>query len=276
MGRKKSLTVAIHVILLFFLALILFPFYWMIMSSFKNFTELFRVPPSLFPPKFNLEPYLKLFTEVNIGAYFKNSLISALLTSFCTTLASSIAAYSLAFYRYRARVVFSRLVLFIYMFPQTLVVIPLYILMTKLGLVNTRFSVIITYVAFNLPIAIHVLKAYFLTLPYELIDASLVDGLTKVQALFRIILPIVTPGIAAAAVFAFIGAWNEFLFANTFLVDEAIRTFPVVIVDFNTREAVQWNQILAASTLIAIPSFLFASFAQRYLVSGLSAGSVKE
>jgi ABC-type glycerol-3-phosphate transport system permease component len=254
---------------------ILFPFYWMVISSVKTFVELLAIPPTLWPQQWNWNVYGELFSRLHISVYFRNSVVLALLTALLSTFGAALAAYSFTTYRYWGRHTCSRLILFIYMFPQILVVIPLYILLTNVGLINTHIGLLVTYLAFQLPVCIWVLKAYFTTLPIEMLEAAQVDGLTKVGVLFRMVLPLAAPGIAAASILAFIGAWNEFLFANVFLVDDTLKTLPVVIVDYHTRESVQWTQILASSTVISIPSFLFALFAQKYLVSGLTAGAVK-
>ena len=275
MRRRTRDSIIVHGLLLALMIPLLFPFYWMVASSVKPFIELLAIPPTFIPQDWSLAPYRQLFTEFNILVYFRNSIVLALSAAFLTAFFAVLAAYSFSMYEYKGRLAFARLVLFIYMFPQILVVIPLYLVLTQLNLINTHTGVLIIYIAFNLPIAIWILKAYFSSIPKALIEAAEIDGSTKVGALFRIVIPIAVPGIAAAAILAFIGSWNEFLFANIFLVSDRLRTFPVVIVDYNTRDAVQWNQILAASFLICIPSFLFALFAQRYLVSGLSQGSVK-
>ncbi len=275
MKENKKVTVLVHIVVLLFLVGTIFPFYWMVISSFKEFMEILRIPPTFFPTKWDISSYIRIFSDFNIDVYFKNSILLALLTSIITTFVSSLAAYSITFFKYKGRIAFSRLILFVYMFPPVLVVIPLYVMMSKIGLINTRMSVLLACIAFNVPVTVHILKAYFSTLPKGLIDASEIDGLSRVGALFRIVLPIAAPGIATAAIFAFIGSWNEFLFSNTFLMEDLIRTFPVAIVDLNSQEAVRWGAILSASTLFAIPSFLFALLAQKYLVSGLSAGSVK-
>ena len=275
MKRQARQSILVHVVLILLMVPLLFPFYWMVASSGKPFIELLAIPPTLIPDTWSLEPYRQLLSEFDVLRHFRNSALLAVGTAFGTALVGMLAAYSLTAYRYRGQVLLSRLVLFIYMFPHILVVIPLYLLMTRLGLINTHFGVLLVYLAFSLPLSIWVLKAYFESIPAALIEAAEIDGASRVSALFRIVLPIALPGIAAAAILAFIHAWNEFLFANTFLVDEALKTFPVIIADYNSRESVQWNGVLAASFLISIPSFLFALFAQRYLVSGLSQGSVK-
>jgi multiple sugar transport system permease protein len=254
---------------------LLFPFYWMIVSSLKGPGDLLSIPPSFVPARPSLHFYRQLFGALQLETFFRNSVVLAIGTAIITVVLASLGAYGVLAYRFAARTAAARLILFVYMFPPILVVIPLYLLLSRVKLINSHPGLLLTYVAFNLPVAIWVLRAYFSSIPWELVEAGEVDGLSRLDALRRIIVPLSLPGLAAAAIFAFIGAWNEFLFANTFLISEHLKTLSVIIVDFSTREGTLRGEILASSVVIAIPSFLFALFAQRYLVSGLTAGATK-
>lgn len=273
MSRRADSLVNLTAICAF--SLLLFPFYWMIASSLKGPEDLLSIPPAFVPPRPSLHFYHQVFSQLHLETFFQNSVILSLSTALATVVLASLAAYGVLAYRFAARTLVARLILFVYMFPPILVVIPLYILLSRVRLINTHPGLLVTYVAFNLPVAIWVLRAYFSSIPWELVEAGQVDGLSRLDALWRIILPLALPGLAAAAILAFIGAWNEFLFANTFLIAERLKTLSVIIVDFNTREGTLRGEILASSVVIAIPSFLFALFAQRYLVSGLTAGATK-
>jgi ABC-type glycerol-3-phosphate transport system permease component len=256
-------------------SLLLFPFYWMIASSLKGPGDLLSIPPSFVPAHLSLHFYRQLFGALRLEMFFRNSVVLSVGTAIVTVVLASLGAYGVLAYRFAMRKAAARLILFVYMFPPILVVIPLYLLLSRVKLINSHPGLLLTYVAFNLPVAIWVLRAYFSSIPWELVEAGEVDGLSRLDALRRIIVPLSLPGLAAAAIFAFIGAWNEFLFANTFLISEHMKTLSVIIVDFNTREGTLRGEILASSVVIAIPSFLFALFAQRYLVSGLTAGATK-
>ena len=170
---------------------------------------------------------------------------------------------------------FSKMVLFVYMFPQILIIIPIYLMMSKMGLINTYKGLILCYIAFELPICIWTMQSYFETIPSDLIEAAEIDGLAKIQTLWHIFLPVALPGLAASGIMTFIGIWNNFLLANTLLIDESKKTLPVVIADFSSRDSMLQGDVLAASMIVCIPSFLFALFAQKYLVGGLTSGSVK-
>jgi multiple sugar transport system permease protein len=254
---------------------ILFPFYWLAVSALQTPATVISIPPRLIPPQLSLHFVRVVFGQLGMGRFLFNSVYLTVITMVLTATLAALAAYSHTVYHYRGRETASKLVLFVYMFPQILVVIPLYILMTRVGLINTHQGLIVAMMAFELPVAIWVLQAYFETIPHDLLDAANIDGLSKLRALWYVYVPVALPGLAAASVMTFIGVWNNYLLPNTLLINEKLRTLPVIIVDYNVREGSHYGEVLAASLIVTIPSFLFAMFAQRYLVGGLTAGSPK-
>ncbi len=267
--------VMIHFWLLVLLIVLIFPFYWLTVSALQTPASLLTRPPTVIPRVISLFHIQNVFRTLGVMRYLYNSVFLSVVSVFATVLVSSLAAYSYTVYRFGAREWASRAVLFVYMFPPVLVVIPLYLVLSFVNLINTHTGVIIVFIAFNAPVCIWTLQAYFSTIPRELLDASTIDGLSKLRALWRIYVPLSTPGIAASSVLTFIGVWNNFIFPNTFLLSERLRPLPVIIVDFTTREAVLRGDILASSLIVTIPAFFFAAYAQRYLVGGLTAGSGK-
>jgi multiple sugar transport system permease protein len=273
--KKEMARWGVHILVVAVLIPVLFPFYWLAVSALQRPDTILSVPPHLIPKSLSLHYIQEVFGRLGIGRFLYNSVYLSVLSTVLTVALASLAAYSYTAYRFRFKETASRLVLFVYMFPQILVVIPLYILLTRTRLINTHHGLILTYMAFQLPVCIWVLQAYFSTIPRDLLDAGTIDGLSRLRALWHIFLPVALPGLAASAVMTFIGVWNNFLLANTFLIDENLRTLPVIIVDYNTREGSATGEVLASSLIVAIPSFLFALFAQRYLVGGLTAGATK-
>jgi multiple sugar transport system permease protein len=267
--------VGLHVLVVAVMVPILFPFYWLAVSALQEPANLISIPPRLVPKQLSLHYVRVVFGQLGMGRFLFNSVYISLLTMFLTAVLAALAAYSHTVYSYRGRETASKLVLFVYMFPQILVVIPLYILLTRTGLINTHHGLILAMMAFELPVGIWVLQAYFETIPRDLLDAANIDGLSKLRALWYVYVPVSLPGLAASAVMTFIGVWNNYLLPNTFLIQERLRTLPVVIADYNSREGSHIGEVLAASLIVAIPSFLFALFAQRYLVGGLTAGATK-
>lgn len=273
--KKRLKILGIHVLVVLVVVPMMFPFYWLAVSSLQTPQNLLQIPPKLIPTSFSMHFVKEIFSNLGIARFLFNSVYLALLSTGLTLIIASLAAYSYTVYRFRGKETASRLILFVYMFPQILVIIPLYILLTRTHLINSHPGLIIVYLAFELPVSIWILQAYFSTIPRELLEAGVLDGLSKLGVLWQIYIPVALPGLAAAAVMTFIGVWNEFLFANTFLISEQLRTLPIIIVDYNTREAAMRGEVLASSLIVAIPSFFFALFAQRFLVGGLTAGSTK-
>lgn len=271
--RYKS--IGIHVLTILALIPVLFPIYWLAVSALQDPQSIISIPPRLFPKEFSLYFIKKVFVEFNIGKFLFNSVFLSVVSTFLTLFIACFAAFSYTMYRYRLRESFSKLVLFVYMFPQILIIIPIYLLMTKMHLINTYVGLMLCYIAFELPICIWTMQSYFETIPRDLVDAAEIDGLTRIKTLWYVFLPVALPGLAASGIMTFIGIWNNFLLANTLLIDEGKKTLPVVIADFASRDNMMQGDVLAASLVVCIPSFFFALFAQRYLVGGLTSGAVK-
>ena len=267
--------IVLHALAVLAMAPVLFPLYWLAVSALQNPQTASQVPPHLIPRQLSLYFVTKMFSEFNIGRYLFNSVFLSVVATLITLVIACLGAFSYKAYRYRMRETFSKTVLFVYMFPQILIIIPIYLVMSYVGLINSYLGVILCYVAFEMPICIWTMQAYFETIPRDLIEAAEVDGLTRIKTLWYVFLPVALPGLAASGIMAFIGIWNNFLIANTLLIDEAKKTLPVIIADFNSRDNMLQGDVLAASLLVCIPAFFFALFAQKYLVGGLTKGSVK-
>lgn len=276
-GRRKELLkdIGIHVLAVAAMLPVLFPIYWLIVSALQSPQTVTQLPPRLIPESYSLYFVQKVFKEFGIGRFLFNSIFLSVVSTFLTVAVACLAAFSYKAYTYRLKQTFSKLVLFVYMFPQILIIIPIYLLMSRMGLINTYMGLILCYIAFELPICIWTMQSYFDTIPSDLIEAAEIDGLAKIQTLWHVFLPVALPGLSASAIITFIGIWNNFLLANTLLIDESKKTLPVIIADFSSRDSMMQGDVLAASMIVCIPSFLFALFAQKYLVGGLTSGSVK-
>lgn len=267
--------IGIHVLAVFVMLGILFPVYWMIISALQDQKYMTQVPPKLIPKEFSLYFVKKIFAEFGVGRFLFNSIFISVVSTLLTLLVACLAAFSYKAYRYKLKESFSKIVLIVYMFPQMLIIIPIYLLMSSVGLINTYSGLILCYIAFELPVCIWTMQSYFDTIPNDLIEAALIDGLPRIKTLWYIFLPVALPGLAASGIMTFIGIWNNFLLANTLLIDESKKTLPVIIADFSSRDSMMQGDVLAASVIVCVPSFLFALFAQKYLVGGLTSGSVK-
>lgn len=257
------------------LMLILAPYFWLVASALKPVKELLAVPPRFLPEQPTLANFADVLGREQTRRVFLNSLVVTSITLAFNLVLGSGAAYALSTYRFRGR----RLLLFstvaTQLFPAVIIVIPLYRTWANLGLLNTHQALIATYIAYTLPLGVWMLTGYMRTIPYEVIEAGLVDGANRFQLYHRIILPLSLPGIAATAVYVSLAAWNEFLFAVTFASAREVRTVTVGLYSFIGEQTWDWNLVLAMAVLMALPVICLFLVLQRYMVQGLTAGATK-
>ena len=266
-----------YLILTIALIATLAPVYWMITISFKYEVDQFAVPPRWFSFTPTGEHYADAFVTRGFGQYLLNSLIVAAGSTFCALVLGTLAAYSLARFRLPHRLD-RKLALWILstrMFPAIVTAVPLFLIMRDLRLVNTKLSLLIVYTAFNLPFVVWMMRGFFAEVPRDLEEAAMVDGDSRMGALWRIVLPLVTPGLAATAVFCLIASWNEFLFALVLTQTDEAMTLPVGIAGRVTQYGIKWGVMSAAAVVAMVPILAFALSVQKYLVRGLSLGAVK-
>ncbi len=251
-----------------------FPFYWAIVSSFTPEARLFEAP-SLVPRTLVLEHYRALFTQRDFWIPIRNSLVVAGCTTvFCVSL-GGLCAYALARLRFRGKAPLLGLILAVSVFPQISIVSPLYLVLRRLHLINTFPGLILPYLTFAMPLTVWLLVGFFRQLPGELEEAAMVDGASRLRALWEIILPLALPGLATTAILTFVYSWNEFLFALSFTLGPERQTVPVAIALFRGQYQVPWGQILAAAVVATAPVALLVLAFQRRIVQGLTAGAVK-
>lgn len=262
-------------LIVFFAAWSLVPILWLGLTSLKQRADIFAFPPKLFFDV-NFDSYQKFlsFGTESILPFLKNSIVIALFATLLTTVVGSLAAYAFSRLRFKGRTSLLMAVLATRLLPPITAVIPLFLLMRDLRLLDTHLGLVIVYAAINVPFAIWILKSFFDTIPKELEESARVDGCTAMDALRHITLPLALPGLAATATFIFILAWNEFTFAFIFSSINA-KTMPVIIAETLGEMQIYWQDMSALAMLIALPGLLFAGFMQRYLVTGLTAGAIK-
>ncbi|MBK8086010.1 MAG: carbohydrate ABC transporter permease [Devosia sp.] len=268
-GRVLSYATLIVAVLL-----VLFPIYWMVITSLKLPREIYRVP-SLWPKTFTLDNFGKLLSDGGFLIAIRNSLIVATIVTLISVIISSFAAYSMVRFRYRFRGVIGRLILFAYLTPGSLLFIPLSIVMAQLRLGNSLVGLILVYLTFSLPLSTWLLQGYFRGVPRELEEQGMIDGLSRFGALIRIVLPLSAPGIAAVAIFTFTGAWNELLFALVLITSESQRTAPLALNYLITSDVLPWGPLMAGAVVSSVPLMILYFVAQRFMVAGMTEGSVK-
>jgi multiple sugar transport system permease protein len=274
--RRTKLMTAIgtYLILLIVVALIVFPIYWMVITSLKLPKEIYRLP-SLWPKVFTGSNYHTLIYKDHFLTNVKNSLIVALTVTVISLFVSSFAAYSVVRFKYRFKGLIGRVILFAYLTPTSLLFIPLSIIIARLHMGNSLYGLIIVYLTFSLPLSTWLLQGYFRAVPRELEEQAMVDGSTRMGALFRILLPLSAPGLAAVSIFTFTGAWNELLLALIFITSESKRTVPLGINYLITSDVLPWGTLMAGGVLSSLPVMILYFLAQRFMISGATSGSVK-
>jgi multiple sugar transport system permease protein len=279
MHEERTYKILRVVGLAFFTLITLFPLYTVVISSIKPLADVrsaFRWVPS----RITFAPYADIWSTIPLARYFLNSLLISLGATVISVFIAILAAYAISRYRFSGRGVFSLIVLSTQMFPGILFLLPLFVIYVNLEralgiqLYGSYAGLIITYLTFALPFSIWMLVGYFDSIPRELEQAAMVDGTTALGALFRVLVPVSMPGIVAVAIFAFITAWGEVLFASV-LTDDATRTLAVGLRNYAIQSNVYWNQLMAAAIVVCIPVVAGFLALQRYLVQGIAAGGVK-
>ena len=261
--------------LFFALAVILFPIFWMFMSSFKGQTELFARDMTLTPVVWTWENYYNVWFKTPFPRYFWNSFYIASVTTAITVGFAIYAAYAIARIRFRGRFLIGIVLLSTQMFPHVTLVLPLFLIIRNLGLFDTHAALIIANVAFARPFAVWMLRGFFVSIPEELEDAAAIDGAGLMTTLHKIIVPLAGSGIAAIAMFTFIRSWNEFLFALVLLQSQSLRTLPLGLASFQEEYTYRWDLMMAGGAIVSLPVLLFFLLMQRFIVQGLLGGALK-
>jgi trehalose/maltose transport system permease protein len=269
------LRIAFYVMVALIVVYTVFPFYWAIVSSLKAGTELFRV--DFVPPDPAWDNYVSVFREQPFALNILNSVIVAVATVIISLFLAVTASYALGRIYFRGRTILLLLILGVSMFPQVAVLSGLYELMRALSLINQLPSLIISYLIFTLPFTVWILTTFMREMPKELEEAAIVDGASPWQTITKVFLPLMGPALATTGLLAFILAWNEFLFALTFILTNDARTVPVAIalITGASQFEIPWGNIMAASVIVTVPLIVLVLIFQRKIVSGLTAGAVK-
>jgi multiple sugar transport system permease protein len=251
------------------------PFLWVLSTSLKGNEDYFTFPPVWFPAEPSLKHYYGLFTQANGWLYFRNSLVISSLSMFAALFFSIPTAYSIARFRFGGSM-FTNFLLLLRTMPAIALVIPIYVIYRQIGFTNNYFGLILLYTVFYIPFAVWLLIGFIRDVPQEIEEAALIDGCSYLQALLRVVLPVIVPGLAVVALFAFINTWNEFLFA-LLLTGADTKTLMVLVSSYTTGSPTDtfFGEASASTVLGIIPAFLVAFALQRYLVKGLSLGAVK-
>jgi multiple sugar transport system permease protein len=274
-GRKALFWTFHYVVIAFYVALALFPLYWLLKVSVTPNKLLYSEGVRMWPSQASLEHYVSVIRHTDFPLFFRNSVIVSAATAFFTTLAAAGMGYALSRYVFRGKLWLVGLMLVTQMFPLVMIIAPIFRIFSPLGLTNSLTGLVIIYTAYNVPFAAFLMQSFFDGIPKELEEAAMTDGATRFTALRQIILPLTLPGIAATLGFVFTAAWSELLFALMLNSKQDATTFPVGLLTFVSKFSVDFGQMMAAGVLALIPVCIFFFLIQRHLVQGLTAGAVK-
>jgi multiple sugar transport system permease protein len=274
MRDTTSSKVLTYALLTLFVIMVAVPLFWMVTTAIKTNKELYE-DFSYVPQRPTLEHFVRVIVREQLLINIRNSFTVAMITTLITVIVSSLAAYSIVRYRYPGREWIGRLILFKYLLPSAMLFVPLYVIVTTLGLGNTQQGLMLTYLTFTIPFCTWMLMGYFRGMPVELEEQAMVDGCTKIGAMLRILLPLSAPGLVASAIFSFTLAWNEFLLALVITMDQSTMTVPIKLSMMVVGDQYIWGQLMAGAVLASIPVGILYFIGQRFVVQGLAAGAVK-
>lgn len=273
-GDKRN-TILLYILNLIFVLVVLLPFYWLLTTSLKSEMYITTNKFQFFPQALTLNNYKHVATYGEFGRIFINTVIVSMSTVILSIIVVVPAAYALAILKPKRGGLITRLILSLQMLPGILLIISLYIIMQKLGLIDTYASLILSYTTFTTPFCFLLLASYYQALPMSLFESAYIDGCNSFTSMIKIALPLTAPGLITTASYSFINAWNDFLFSNTFTSTSDTRTLTAEVVRLVGSWGTRWGYLTAGATLAILPVILVFLFANKYIIAGLTAGSVK-
>jgi ABC-type glycerol-3-phosphate transport system permease component len=273
--RTNPNDIALWIALAVALVVVLFPLYWMVNTSLKPNEEIFQSPPSFVSAQWSLQAYGEVFRIRPIARYLLNSIIVSAGATILSVSLAALAAYGFTRFFIRGANAFLIFLLFTKMLPETLLVVPYFQLMSTLGLIDTYLALILAYSSFALPFSVWMLIGFFRTIPREIDEAAIIDGASRLETFWRVVLPLSRPGLAAVALFTFIIAWNSYVWALVLTTKPDMFVISVGVANLVGEYRVQWNELMAASVIGALPVVILYMFLNKHLVSAITAGAVK-
>lgn len=265
----------IYIVISIFLLFALFPIMWIISTSFKNPTEAVSIPPTWIPERITFNNYVRIWGMQPMLRFFLNSLIVSISTIIVSVLAGALTAYGISRFRLKYKNIILTIILLTQMVPGVLLIVPYFILMKNFHLLNTYLSLIIAYTSFTLPVVTWILMGFFETIPRALDEAALIDGCSRISVFFRIILPLSTPALVSTMIFTFIVSWTEYLFPLVLISKREMLLMTTGIASFIGQFRISWGELMAAGVVSILPILIIFSFLDKYLIEGLTRGSVK-
>lgn len=273
--RLKPATCFSYIYLTILSIIAVFPLLWLLVSAFKSSNEMLGNPTSFWPKDWTLENFKTVLVTLKFTVNIRNSLIVSIATTLICTLISTLAAYGIIRFFPKLGNAMTKLLITTYMFPSIMLVIPYAVVMGSLKLTNTYTGLVLVYMSFSVPYAVWMLIGFFKTVPIGIEEAARIDGANRWQVFSRIVVPLVRPGIVSTAIYTFINAWNEFLYAMLLVSNSSKSALSVAVKTLSAADIVNWGALMAASAIVVLPSIIFFCLIQNKLTGGLSDGAVK-
>lgn len=273
-GRERLINLAAYLMLLVAIAIVFFPLAWMLTVSVRPNIEVMRMPPEWLPQVFTLEGYRKIFASPRYLVVFLNTMVISLVVTALSLILGAMAAYALARFKFAGQRAVLMFLITTQMFPLVLLCIPYFRIFITLGLYDTRTSLIVVYLTFTLPFCILMLRSYFINIPRDIEEAAMVDGCSRVGAIFRTLVPMSYPAFIGAGLYTFLLAWNEFLFAVVLIRSWENRVLTMAIYSLMAEFVTDWNTMMAFSVLASLPLVMAFIFLQKFMVQGMTAGAL--
>lgn len=275
MKKIKPVNVIIYILAFLVVAFSVLPFLWTVSTSLKTGVEVYSAHPTFLPHPVTLENYIAVFNDANMMKSFANTVKIAAISTIISTVVSVLSAYGFSRYRFPGNKTLLTSILFTRLLPRVTLLVPFYVTLSRMKLVNTYTGLTLLYLVVGIPTTIWLMKGFIDGLPYEVEEAAVVDGCNPLQVLTKVVVPMVKPAIATVAMFSFILSWNEFLFPLLMAKDRSIRPIAVSLAFYIDESGIRWGPLMAASVIMSVPAIIFFSVAQKHLVAGLSEGAVK-
>jgi multiple sugar transport system permease protein len=273
--RHGGSRLPVYALLLAFVGIALFPFYWITISSFKGFEETYATPPTFWPQTFVWQNYTALLKDRVFLITLWNSVLVATVTTAFSLICSMFAAYALARIKFAGAFLITAGILVSYLMPPSILVIPLHQLLSQMGLIDSLWSLIVSYPTRAIPFCTWLLIGYYKTIPRELEEAAMIDGASRTRSFLTIIVPLCLPGFVATGAFNFVTSWAMFLYPLVFISSDSKQLLPVFIKGLILGDVMKWGQLMAAASITTLPVIVLFTFFQRYIAGGFTAGSVK-
>ncbi|AIQ20405.1 sugar ABC transporter permease [Paenibacillus sp. FSL H7-0357] len=271
---NKTKNTAIYILMIIIAVLQLFPLYWLVVSAFKDNSEIIGGAVWALPTKWRLDNFTEAWVSAKVSQYFFNSVTVTLVTLFFVLLFASMMAYALTRMKFKYNGVILFVLLMGVMVPIHATLIPLFMILKNLGILSSRLSIILPYIAVNLPIGVYMLSAFLRTMPKELEEAAFMDGCGVVKSFFKVVLPLLKPPLASVAIFVFLAVWNELLMAATFIQKQELRTLPLGLMNFSGQYSISWGPLAAAMVISTLPILLAYVLFSDQMEKSFTAGAI--